>query len=128
MTLSLLDLVFFFFTVPATPEIYTLSLHDALPISAVVAKRVNNVTLQFADGQYRASGSGKAGSYVDASAARLPVAVLERLTRKRKAGDADAPLAPLAEPAIRAQVARSTFALLLGFQCTAAQLQYNATR
>src|SRR5690242_20791017 len=25
---------FFFFTDPATPEIYTLSLHDALPISA----------------------------------------------------------------------------------------------
>src|SRR5947199_7207087 len=25
---------FFFFSVPATPEIYTLSLHDALPISS----------------------------------------------------------------------------------------------
>src|SRR5438874_9964996 len=27
---------FFFFNVPATPEIYTLSLHDALPIWAVL--------------------------------------------------------------------------------------------
>src|SRR5437899_8731158 len=28
--------VFFFFTDPSTPEIYTLSLHDALPISTVI--------------------------------------------------------------------------------------------
>src|SRR5947209_18956588 len=31
--LSLLILLFFFFNDPATTEIYTLSLHDALPIS-----------------------------------------------------------------------------------------------
>src|SRR5439155_8640363 len=30
---SLFSYFFFFFTDPATPEIYTLSLHDALPIS-----------------------------------------------------------------------------------------------
>src|SRR5438132_11569610 len=30
---SFLSLLFFFFNVPATTEIYTLSLHDALPIS-----------------------------------------------------------------------------------------------
>src|SRR5436853_5312742 len=29
------DLIFFFFTYSVTPEIYTLSLHDALPISAI---------------------------------------------------------------------------------------------
>jgi len=40
--------------------------------TAVVAKRVKTVTLQFADGQYRASASGKAGSYIDTAAARLP--------------------------------------------------------
>src|SRR2546429_6156372 len=33
MTLSLLFLIFFFFNDTATTEIYTLSLHDALPIS-----------------------------------------------------------------------------------------------
>src|SRR5438034_4517848 len=32
--MSLVVLLFFFFTVPASPAIYTLSLHDALPISA----------------------------------------------------------------------------------------------
>lgn len=96
--------------------------------TAVVAKRVKTVTLQFADGQYRASASAKAGSYIDAAAARLPEEVVERLTRRRKPGDPDAALDPLADPAIRAQVNRSTFELLIGFQLTQAQLQYNATR
>ena len=96
--------------------------------TAVVAKRVNNVTLQFADGDYRASASAKAGSFVDASAARLPEDVIERLTRRRKAGDPDAALDPLADPEVRAAVARSSFELLVGFQLTPAQLQYNATR
>lgn len=96
--------------------------------SAVVAKRIKTVTLQFTDGQYRTSTSAKAGSYVDAAAARLPEDVIERLTRRRKPGDPDAALDPLADPAVRAQVARATFELLIGFQLTAAQLQYNATR
>lgn len=96
--------------------------------TAVVAKRISNVTLQFADGAYRAIASGKAGSYVDASAARLPDDVIDRLTRKRKPGDPDAALDPLADPTIKAAVARATFELLIGFQLTPAQLQYNATR
>ncbi|MEH6757502.1 MAG: hypothetical protein V7676_08325 [Parasphingorhabdus sp.] len=96
--------------------------------TAVVAKRVNNVTLTFADGQYRASASAKAGSYVDASAARLPADVIERITRRRKAGDPDAALDPLADPEVRAAVARSTFELLIGFQLSSEQLKYNATR
>lgn len=96
--------------------------------TAVVAKRVSNVTLQFADGAYRATASGKAGAYVDAAAARLPDDVIERLTRKRKPGDPDAALDPLADPAVKAAVARSSFELLIGFQLTPTQLQYNATR
>ncbi|WP_417622661.1 hypothetical protein [Parasphingorhabdus sp.] len=96
--------------------------------TAVVAKRVKNVTLQFADGQYRATASGKAGAYIDANAARLPDDVVERLTRKRKPGDPDAALDPLADPTVRAAVARSSFELLIGFQLSQAQLQYNATR
>src|SRR5262245_65462075 len=32
LSVLLFSIVFFFFTVPATTEIYTLSLHDALPI------------------------------------------------------------------------------------------------
>src|SRR5438270_7105783 len=34
LTTSTSDLIIFFFTVPSPTEIYTLSLHDALPISA----------------------------------------------------------------------------------------------
>ena len=96
--------------------------------TAVVAKRISNVTLQFADGAYRATASGKAGSYVDAAAARLPEDVVDRLTKKRKPGDPDAALDPLADPAIKAAVTRASFELLIGFQLTPAQLQYNATR
>lgn len=96
--------------------------------TAVVAKRVKNITLQFADGAYRASASGKAGAYVDAASARLPDDVVERITRRRKPGDPDAALDPLADPAVRAAVARASFELLVGFQLTSEQLQYNATR
>src|SRR5256885_17208647 len=37
---TLLGFLFFFFNDTATTEIYTLSLHDALPISAVLARRI----------------------------------------------------------------------------------------
>ena len=96
--------------------------------TAVVAKRVKTVTLNFADGQYRASASAKAGSYIDASAARLPEEIVERITRRRKPGDPDAALDPMADPTVKAAVTRATFELLVGFQLTPAQLQYNATR
>ena len=82
----------------------------------------------FATGTAVATASGKAGAYVDAAAARLPDDVIERLTRKRKPGDPDAALDPLADPAVKAAVARSSFELLIGFQLTPTQLQYNATR
>lgn len=96
--------------------------------TAVVAKRVHNVTLNFADGEYRASTSAKAGSYVDASAARLPDEIVEKITRRRKPGDPDAALDPLADPEVRTAMARSTFELLIGFQLSQDQLKYNATR
>src|SRR5438876_9032807 len=35
---------FFFFNVPATTEIYTLSLHDALPISQTSQRRISTFT------------------------------------------------------------------------------------
>lgn len=96
--------------------------------TAVVAKRIGSVTVNFAPGQYRAQASGTAGSYLDANAARLPEDIVERITARRKAGDADAALDPMADPQVKAAVARSTFELLVGFQLTEAQLRYNATR
>ena len=94
----------------------------------VVTKRVGQVTLQFADGQERAQARGQAGAYVDRAEATLPADIREQITRRRKAGDEDAALDPLADPAVKAAVARATFELLIGFQLTEAQLAYNATR
>lgn len=96
--------------------------------SAVVTKRVGNVTLSFADGQERAQASGKAGAFVDRAEASLPADIRERITRRRKAGDPDAALDPLADPQVRAAIQRASFELLIGFQLSEDQLAYNATR
>lgn len=96
--------------------------------SSVVTKRVGQVTLQFADGQERATAQGKAGAFVNRADASLPDDIREQITRRRKAGDPDAALDPLADPAVKAAVQRATFELLVGFQLNEAQLRYNATR
>lgn len=95
---------------------------------AVIAKRVGQVTLNFADGQARASAAGKAASYIDAASARLPDDIIAKITKKRKAGDDDAALDPLADPEVKAALVRSSFELLIGFQLTEDQLRYNVTR
>lgn len=96
--------------------------------SAVVTKRIGSVTLNFADGQERAQATGQAGAFVDRAEASLPADIREQITRKRKAGDADAALDPLADPAVREALRRRTFELLIGFQLSEQQLAYNATR
>lgn len=96
--------------------------------SAVVAKDISQITVRFAAGQTRATASGTAGAYVDRAAATLPEDIRQRITRRRRAGDQDAALDPLSEPEVRAAVARATFELLVGFQLTQEQLQYNVTR
>ena len=96
--------------------------------SAVVAKRVGNVTLSFADGQERASAAGTGSTYVDKAEATLPADIRERITRKRKAGEEDAAIDPLSLPEVKAAVARATFDLMVGFQLNQDQLTYNATR
>lgn len=96
--------------------------------SAVQAKRIGTVTIDFADGQERAQGIAKAGAFVDRSEATLPADIREKITRKRRSGDADAALDPLADPEVKAALARASFELLVGFQLSEAQLAYNATR
>ena len=96
--------------------------------SAVVTKRVGTVTVNFADGQERAEATGTAAAYVNRAEATLPADIREKITRKRRAGDPDAALDPLADPEVRAAVQRATFELLVGFQLTEDQLRYNATR
>ncbi|MEY3986005.1 MAG: hypothetical protein ACKOAN_01570 [Chakrabartia sp.] len=94
----------------------------------VVSKRISTIVLNFADGARRAEAKGSATGYVNHAAATLPPQVQERLTRKRKAGDVDAALDPLADPDVRAAVQKASFELLVGFQLTDEQLKYNATR
>jgi len=96
--------------------------------SAVVSKRVGAVTLTFADGQDRATGTGKVGSFVNRADAALSDDIREKITKKRRAGDAEAALDPLADPEVKTAIARSRFEMLVGFQLSEAQLAYNATR
>ncbi|MGB3738132.1 MAG: hypothetical protein WA948_02140 [Pontixanthobacter sp.] len=96
--------------------------------SAVQAKRIGTIRVAFADGQDRAQATGRAGAFIERAAATLPADIREQITRKRKAGDPDAALDPLADPQVRAAVQRATFELLIGFQLTQEQLAYNATR
>ena len=94
----------------------------------VVAKRVGRVAISFPAGSLRAVSSGQATIRVSRAATVLPENVRAELTKRRKAGDADAAIDPLSDPAVRAAVARATFEHLVGFQLTQAQLRYNATR
>ncbi|WP_445783518.1 hypothetical protein [Sphingorhabdus sp.] len=96
--------------------------------SAVISKRVGQVTIQFADGQQRASAQAQAASYIDKASASLPAEIIQKITKKRKPGDPDAALDPMADPEVRAAVVRSSYEMLLGFQLTEDQLRYNVTR
>jgi len=95
---------------------------------AVITKRVGSVTLNFADGQERAQARGEGSAYIDRAEATLPADIRDRIMRKRKAGDTDAALDPLADPEVKAAVERATFEVLAGFQLDENQLAYNATR
>jgi len=96
--------------------------------TAVVSKRLGTVTLSFAPGQERAQAHAQAGAYVDKAEATLPTDIRNRILRKRKAGGQDAAVDPLAQPDVKAALARASFEVLVGFQLTDAQLAYNATR
>lgn len=95
---------------------------------AVVSKRLGRVAVRFDDGQARAQTSSSASASVNRAAATLPEDIQQRITRRRKAGDADAAIDPMSIPEVRDAVARASFELLVGFQLTNEQLQYNATR
>jgi hypothetical protein len=96
--------------------------------NSVVAKRVGRATVRFEAGQARGRTTATGGALIDRALATLPKEVTDQLRRKRKADDADASIDPLSRPEIRTAVARATFEVLVGFQLTAEQLQYNATR
>jgi len=92
------------------------------------SKQVGQVTISFADGQQRGQSHATATAMVSRAAATLPDEILKRINRKRKAGDADAALDPMNEPAVRDAVNNANFELLVGFQLSESQLAYNASR
>jgi hypothetical protein len=94
----------------------------------VVSKSVSRVGLRFEDGQLRASTTGTATGQVARAAVTLPDDIRRQITRERKPGDPDAAVDPLADPTVRDAVRRASFEVLVGFQLTADQLAYNATR
>jgi hypothetical protein len=94
----------------------------------VVSKSISRVAIRFEDGQARASTRGSGTAEIDRAAATLPQDVRDRITRKRKAGDEDAATDPLSDPTVKEAVQRASFEVLVGFQLTQEQLQYNATR
>jgi len=96
--------------------------------SNVVAKRIGQAVLNFAPGDVHGWARVQATVRVNRGAATLPVNVRQILTRPRKAGEAEAAIDPLADPAVRAAVANATFEHLVGFQLTQDQIKYNATR
>jgi hypothetical protein len=96
--------------------------------SDVVAKKVGAVALNFAAGSIRSQTNSRSVVRVARGAVALPEDVRRELQRERKPGDADAAVDPLSDPKIREAVARATFEHLVGFQLSAEQLRYNATR
>ncbi len=96
--------------------------------TAVIAKRIGTVTVNFADGQDRAQATGQGTALIDRAEATLPDDVRKRITLKRKAGEADAAIDPLSLPDVKEAVARATFEVMVGFQLNDDQLKYNVTR
>lgn len=95
---------------------------------AVAAKQVGRASIVFAQGDLHGWTRVQATIRVNRGAATLPANVREILTRPRKAGDVEAAIDPLSDPAVRKAVADATFEHLIGFQLTTDQLKYNATR
>jgi hypothetical protein len=94
----------------------------------IEAKQIGSVALNFPAGSQHAVTRAQASIRVSRYAATLPARVRSILTRPRKAGQADAAVDPMSDPAVREAVANATFEHLVGFELTQDQLKYNATR
>lgn len=94
----------------------------------IEAKQIGAVELDFPEGGQHAITRAQATIRVNRGAATLSPRVRAILTRQRKAGQADAAIDPMSDPAVERAVANSTFEHLVGFEISADQLKYNATR
>ena len=96
--------------------------------SQIAAKQLGQAVLNFAAGDLHAWTRVQASVRVNRGAATLPANVRAILTRPRKAGEAEAAVDPMSDPAVAKAVADATFEHLVGFALTQEQIRYNATR
>lgn len=96
--------------------------------NVIVSKQVSSVAVNFAAGQVRAQTAAGGQAQVLRSAATLPPDIQAQISRKRKAGDADAAIDPLADPTVKAAIRATSFEVLVGFQLDEAALAYNALK
>lgn len=94
----------------------------------LVSKDVSGVTLTFAEGELSARAGASARADISEAAASLPEDVNREIDRRRKPGDPDAALDPLARPEVREAVRNATFELLVGFNLDEAGLAYNVAK
>ena len=94
----------------------------------IVSKSIGHVTLHFDNGQQRAVATGTGEATVSRALSTLPPDINRRITRRRRPGDADAAVDPMADPKVHAAVLNASFEVLVGFQLTEDQLAYNAKR
>ena len=94
----------------------------------IAAKSVGQAVLGFPTGGLQSWTRVQAVIRVNRAAATLPQNVQQILNRPRRAGEAEAAVDPMSDPAVRSAVASATFEHMVGFQLTQDQLRYNATR
>lgn len=94
----------------------------------IVSKQLGQVTLDFSAGQALAQSRNTVYGRVDREAASLDAETQKIINRKRKPGDPDAAVDPLADPQVRAAMRAASFEVLIGFQLSDAQLAYNVTK
>ena len=96
--------------------------------SSIAAKQVGQAVLNFPVGNLHSWTRVQATIRVNRGAATLPANVRAILTRPRKAGETEAAIDPMSDPAVQRAVAGATFEQLVGFELTQDQIKYNATR
>jgi hypothetical protein len=96
--------------------------------TTVAAKQVGQAVLNFAPGDIHAWTRVRGTIRINRSEAALPANVRAILTRPRKAGETEAAIDPMSDPAVARAVANATFEHLVGFELSQDQLKYNATR
>ena len=96
--------------------------------NVINAKQISNVVVNFTAGQERAVVQGTATASVSRSAAAVSQDILDKINRKRRAGDFDAATDPMADPAVRAALRAASFEVVLGFQLDDRSLAYNIAK